>query len=217
MLQGIASPMMAAPALAALMGLDATLVLVNLVTATALVPFVAPAPAQFSLEGNLAISPVALGSRLGIPLAGSLLLATILRRLVGAAAIEQHRDAVCGVTIIILLVFVSAVMGDVAPIAVPDPLAFAGLTALTFVFFVLLLLGTALMFWRAGRREALSLGIMVSQRNMGLMFATIDGALPGTTLLYFALCQFPIYLSPLLLPPLIRVCSKHGPISQVSR
>src|SRR5438309_9567204 len=40
-LQGLASPMMAAPALAALMGLDATLVLVTLVTSTALVPFTA--------------------------------------------------------------------------------------------------------------------------------------------------------------------------------
>ncbi len=41
MLQGMASPMMAAPALAALMGLDATLVLVTLVASTALVPFTA--------------------------------------------------------------------------------------------------------------------------------------------------------------------------------
>ena len=36
MLQAIASPMMAAPALAALMGLDATLVLVTLISSTAL-------------------------------------------------------------------------------------------------------------------------------------------------------------------------------------
>ena len=42
MLQAVASPMMAAPALAALMGLDATLVLITLVTGTALVPFTAP-------------------------------------------------------------------------------------------------------------------------------------------------------------------------------
>jgi len=41
MLQSMASPMMAAPALAALMGLDATLVLITLVTSTALVPFTA--------------------------------------------------------------------------------------------------------------------------------------------------------------------------------
>jgi BASS family bile acid:Na+ symporter len=28
--------------------------------------------------------------------------------------------------------------------------------------------------------------------------------LPGTTWLYFALCQFPIYLSPQLLKPVVR-------------
>ena len=38
MLQAVTSPMMASPALAALMGLDATLVLVALVTGTAVVP-----------------------------------------------------------------------------------------------------------------------------------------------------------------------------------
>src|SRR6267378_7482120 len=42
MLQAVASPMMAAPALAALMGLDSTLVLITLVTSTALVPITAP-------------------------------------------------------------------------------------------------------------------------------------------------------------------------------
>jgi len=42
MLQAVASPMMAAPALAALMGLDSTLVLITLVTSTALVPLTAP-------------------------------------------------------------------------------------------------------------------------------------------------------------------------------
>src|SRR3984885_12789924 len=42
MLQAVASPMMAAPAFAAVMGLDATLVLTTLVTATALTPVSAP-------------------------------------------------------------------------------------------------------------------------------------------------------------------------------
>ena len=41
-LQAVASPMMASPALAAVMGLDSTLVLVTLVTSTALVPLAAP-------------------------------------------------------------------------------------------------------------------------------------------------------------------------------
>ena len=38
----------------------------------------------------------------------------------------------------------------------------------------------------------------------GLMVAATDGVLPGTTWLYFALSQFPIYLSPQLLKPIIQ-------------
>jgi hypothetical protein len=38
---------------------------------------------------------------------------------------------------------------------------------------------------------------------MGLMVAATGGALPGLTWLYFALSQFPIYLSPQLLKPIV--------------
>ena len=202
MLQGLASPMMAAPSLAALIGLDATLVLITLVTGTAVLPFVAPLLAQLLLGTILAIPPVALGTRLGIILVGSLLLALLLRRCIGMAAIERHGDAVGGVNILVLLVFVSAVMKDVAHMTRTDPIAVAGLVGLAFLVFAALLAGTALLFRRAGRTTALSLGIMASQRNMGLMVAAADGALPDATWLYFSLCQFPIYLSPLLLRPL---------------
>jgi BASS family bile acid:Na+ symporter len=47
------------------------------------------------------------------------------------------------------------------------------------------------------------MALIVSQRNMGLMVAAIDGVLPGLTWLYFALSQFPIYLSPQLLKPVV--------------
>lgn len=213
MLQGLASPMMAAPSLAVLMGLDATLVLITLVTGTALLPVTAPVLAQLLLGEALAVPPVALGTRLGAILAGSILLALILRRLIGIAAVERHRDAVNGINILVLLIFVSAVMGDVAAAAWADPIAFAGMTLLAFAVFGALLLGTALLFRRAGRIDAFSLGVMASQRNMGLMVAAADGALPGATWLYFSLCQFPIYLSPLLLRPLLRVGNSAAPPS----
>jgi BASS family bile acid:Na+ symporter len=67
------------------------------------------------------------------------------------------------------------------------------------VFFALLG-ATMLVFRRAGHGRALALGLMVSQRNMGLMLAATD----GTAWLYFALSQFPIYLSPQLLGPIVR-------------
>jgi BASS family bile acid:Na+ symporter len=39
---------------------------------------------------------------------------------------------------------------------------------------------------------------MSAQRNMGLMLAATGGAVPELTWLYFAIAQFPIYLSPYL-------------------
>ena len=54
---------------------------------------------------------------------------------------------------------------------------------------------------------------MVSQRNMGLMLAATDGVLPGAAWLYFALCQFPIYLSPQLLKPIVVRISAQTPAS----
>jgi len=72
MLQAVASPMMAAPALAALMGLDSTLVLITLVTSTALVPVTAPLFAYAFFGAALTLSPLGLGLKLVAILAGSL-------------------------------------------------------------------------------------------------------------------------------------------------
>jgi predicted Na+-dependent transporter len=203
MLQAVASPMMAAPSLAALMGLDATLVLVTLVTSTALVPFTAPLFASIFFGSALTLSPSALGLKLAAILAGSLLVASAIRWLAGEAAIRRHKLPIDGLNIVILLVFVAAVMGNVAGNLFTDPARMIGLAALAFAIYFLLVGVTALIFRGIGRERALALGLMVSQRNMGLMVAATDGLLPGTTWLYFALSQFPIYLSPQLLKPIV--------------
>src|SRR5664279_1038619 len=203
MLQAVASPMMAAPALAALMGLDSTLVLVTLVTSTALVPFTAPLFAYVFFGAALTLSPLGLGLKLLIILAGSLCVAGVIRRSVGVAAIVRHKAEIDGLNILILFVFVAAVMGNVLGGFWADPARTIELTLLAFAVFFALVGFTALIFRSLGRERALGLGLMVSQRNMGLMVAATDGVFPGTTWLYFALSQFPIYLSPQLLKPIV--------------
>lgn len=204
MLQAVASPMMASPALVALMGLDSTLVLITLVTSTALVPLTAPLFAWLFFGSALTLSPVALGLKLLAMLTGAILVAALIRRWVGAEAIVRHRQPIDGINILVLLVFVSAVMGTVAASLWAEPGRVLLLTAFAFAVFAVLLGVTLLVFRKAGQERALALGLMVSQRNMGLMLAATDGALPGLTWLYFALSQFPIYVSPQLLKPLAR-------------
>jgi BASS family bile acid:Na+ symporter len=210
MLQAVASPMMAAPALAALMGLDSTLALITLVTGTALVPLTAPLFAWMFFGTALTLSPLGLGAKLAVILAGSLGVGIAIRRLFGIAAIRRHKEPIDGINILILLVFVSAVMDSVAGSFWADPLHVAGIAVLAFAIFFALLGATMLVFRRLGYERALALGLLVSQRNMGLMVAATDGVLPGLTWLYFALSQFPIYLSPQLLKPIVGRLSARG-------
>jgi BASS family bile acid:Na+ symporter len=204
MVQAIASPMMAAPALAALMGLDAALVLLTLVAGTALVPLTAPFFAAVFVGAAIAIPPLALAAKLAALLAGAALVGAALRRLLGAAVIERERERIDGCNIIVLFVFVAAVMEGVAARFLADPVGTLALAALAFgVFFAVLLL-TGAVFAYAGRSRALALGLVTSQRNMGLMLAAAGGAVPDLVWFYVAVSQFPIYLSPQLLQPLAR-------------
>jgi hypothetical protein len=204
MLQAIASPMMAAPALAALMGLDATLVLVTLITSTALVPITAPLFAYLFIGPTLSIAPLSLGIKLFGILAGSALVGFAGQRIVGLDAIEQHHDKINGVNVLVLFVFVAAIMESVSAWFLKAPVMAIGLTVLAFAVYFVVLCLTTVLFIRVGRTRALALGFVVSQRNMGLMLAATSGALPDLTWLYFALSQFPIYLAPQLLQPIVR-------------
>ena len=213
MLQAVAPPMMAAPAFAALMGFDATLVLASLVTSTALTPLTAPLFAYGLIGPALTLSPALLGLKLFAILAGSALVAMIGRRLFGMAAITRRRDEIDGINIIVVFVFVAAVMEHAAANFIDVPMATIGLFALAFAVSIAVLAATAAVFARAGAERAFMLGLMASQRNMGLMLAATGGALPDFVWLYFALCQFPIYLFPQLLKPLARRLVAPVPVS----
>ena len=91
-----------------------------------------------------------------------------------------------------------------------QPLAMLGLAALAFATVLVVLGLTAAVFARTGAARALALGFMASQRNMGLMVAATAGDLPELVWLYFAFCQFPIYLLPQLLKPLARRTAQNS-------
>ncbi|HOE18301.1 MAG TPA: hypothetical protein PLX02_09425 [Syntrophorhabdaceae bacterium] len=204
MLQAVASPMMASPALATLMGLDATLVLVTLIASTALIPLTAPLFALAFVGTALSVSPLALGVRLFAVIAGAALAGFTIRRIAGPAAIERHNEKINGINILVLFVFVAVIMENVGVRFLGSPATTIAIAALSFLVFFTVLLLTALLFLPANRERSLALGFMASQRNMGLMLAVTGGVLPDLTWLYFALSQFPIYLSPHLLQPLTK-------------
>jgi hypothetical protein len=202
-LQMSAPGLMSSPALAGLLGLDVALTLATLIVSVAITPVTASLFTHFFLGTALA-SPVGLGLKLFLIIAGCALAATIVRRVTGQAFIEAQRERIDGLSVLAMATFAIAAMEGVTDHFRSDPLLVVELTALAFALALAMIALTAVVFLRAGRARAFAIGLIAGNRNIGLMLAATGFAVPDVAWLYFALAQFPIYLLPHLLKPLAR-------------
>jgi len=209
-LQAAGPPVISAPTLAALMGLDAALSLATLVVCTAITPLTAPAFVALFVGGGMALSPVALGAKLLALLAGAAIVAALVRRIAGQPWIDARMAHIDGLSVIALFVFAVALMDGMLHAALHDPLTVLGLTALSFALSLALIALTTLVFARLGMNQAFALGLAAGNRNMGLMLAAAGAAVPELTWLYFGIAQFPIYLLPAMLKPLAQRIAPAG-------
>ncbi len=207
-LQMSAPGLMSSPALAALLGLDVALTLATLIVSTAITPLTASLFTHVFLGSALA-SPFGFGLRLFLIIAGCALAAAIIRRVAGPTFIAAQRERIDGLSVIAMFMFAVAAMDGVADHFCSNPLLVIELTALAFALALGLIAVTALVFLRAGRARAFAIGLIAGNRNIGLMLAASGFAVPDVAWLYFALAQFPIYLLPHLLKPLVRRLSAH--------
>lgn len=200
----VAPPTFSSPALALLMGLNAAVSLAVLIACIAATPFTAPALTAIFVGPAVTFSPVALGLRLVLMLAGAACVGIAVRAVAGRAWVENQAGRIDGLNVIVLFLFAVALMGDIAANTIARPLFVLGLLALsTAVTFGLCGL-TALLFARTGWHTALPLAHAAGSRNTGLMLAAAAGTVPELVWLYVALIQIPIYALPLIVSPLVR-------------
>jgi hypothetical protein len=204
MLNTVPPPVFAAPALAALIGLNAAVSLALVLLCIAATPFTAPALVATFAGPAATFSPLALGLRLVLMLAGAACIALAIRAVAGRDWVERQALRIDGLSVIALLGFALALMGGVLENAIANPLLVLGLLALAFAVTLALSALTALVFLRTGIGNDLALAHASGSRNMGLMLAAAAGAVPELVWLYTALAQIPIYVLPMLLKPLAR-------------
>ena len=190
-----------APAFARLVGLDAEISLVVSVATTALVPFTAPPLALGLLGLDLAITIPGLMLRLLLIVGLPALLAWGLRAALGPARLARAGPALDGSVVLVLVVFAFGVMDGVQARLVADPLWVLGGVALAMAGNLGLNALTAAVLWPLGRRLALSAGMLAGNRNQALFLAVLPAAADPGVLLFFALGQVPMFLSPFLLRP----------------
>jgi hypothetical protein len=102
----------------------------------------------------------------------------------------------------LMALFAMSAMDGVTDAFVADPVRSSALLALAFALNLGLLAVTAGLFWRAaGPRRAMTIGFAAGNRNMALAISALAGHVDPDTWLFFALVQFPIYITPVMLKP----------------
>lgn len=191
-LAAAAPPSSGTAAVAGMLGLDAAAPLVATLVAMALAPFTVPVAAAWC--GGLSIAPLTLAWKLGLLVGGAAALAVLARRH-AAGALAVHGRLVDGIVVAALIVFALATMAGMRTAIAADPgLALRSL-ALAFATNAGLQVAGALAL-PGSLRERLAAGLVLGNRNVGLVWSALGTAAGPQLALYFAACQLPIYILP---------------------
>jgi BASS family bile acid:Na+ symporter len=201
---GSSPPIMSAPAVAMLLGLQPTLIVTAVLLTTGLAPVASPILAELIAGAVVPLDVAILIRRLVFLIGGAVLAAGALRVVLGEARIRRHKPAFDGLGVVMYFLFAVAAMDGVLAAAVGDPGRVARFLLIAFAISVGGFVGAMLLLRPLAPADRFVLGYGTGQRNMGLLIAALGAATPDTTFLFFALAQFPIYLMPQIVKPLSR-------------
>jgi arsenite transporter len=206
-----APPLSANASMAALLELDDALVLNVMVVGTLLVPLSAPLLAATLFETAIDLDAGSMFIRLALATGLSLVAAYVLRRAFGRQRLERNFDVLDGISSLLMVIFAIVVMNGIAVTGthgLPQVVSVLALVLLAnWGMHALSALGFR--FFRDLRKATFTpqdgaVSLMMGNRNMALIMAVLPADLAASLLLFFALYQVPIYLTPLLAKPFYR-------------
>ncbi|WP_417518905.1 hypothetical protein [Minwuia sp.] len=203
-LMAAAPPIVSAAAIALFLGLDGAIIVVATVAAMWLTPFILPPMALNLLDLQLDISLGVFTGRLALLTAIAFVGAWIGRWLLGRERLSRAKTHLDGAAVLMMLCFVVGVFDGVTEMALAQPRHVLIACLLGYVFNIGLQVVSTAMFWKLGRRLALSVGLMSGNCNMGLVLVTLTDKADADTAMFFAMGQLPMYTLPALLTPLYR-------------
>ena len=194
-----APPSSGTAAVARMLGLDGAVPLVVSVLSMVLAPVSVPLLAGWF--GGLEISALELALRLALLIGSAEGVAFLLRRH-AAPVLASHGDMVDGTIVAALVVFAVSTMAGIQTQIAADVQAAALCVALAFACNIALqVAGAALL--PGTLPERLTVGLILGNRNVGLVWSALGAAASPRMALYFAATQFPIYILPRLIESLI--------------
>jgi BASS family bile acid:Na+ symporter len=195
-----APPSSGTAAVARMLGFDATVPLAVTLLSMALAPMTVPLIAAG--VAGLALDPLLLAARLALLVGGAGAAALLFRRQAGAGLVRYSR-IIDAAVLASLLLFAIATMAGVRAQIEARPAAALICVGLAFAC-NLTLQGLGALLTPGSLAERLTNGLILGNRNVGLVWSAMGAAVSPMTALFFAATQFPIYMTPRLIELLVR-------------
>jgi BASS family bile acid:Na+ symporter len=198
-----AAPMVSsAIAFATILELDSALAVAVMVTTYAIVPITLPALSLWLLGLDLGVGFFDLFSRLFATIAIPAGIAFAIRRWVIKPEIMlKNARALDGISVLFVMVFGFGIIHGLPAFVAARPDYVVLVLAASFAANIgLQIVGAALFLWM-GRREALTVGLVTGNTNLGLLMVTLADRAPPELLVCFVLGQIPMYFLPVVALP----------------
>lgn len=203
-LAAAAPPSSGTAAVARMLGLSATVPLAATLVSMAIAPFSIPLISAW--YRTISLDPMALAARLTM-LIGAAGLTSVVLRSWASQELHCHRTSIDRVVMLGLLAFAVATMAGVREEIELTPLTALACVALTFGSSITLQIIGAVT-THGTLAERLTAGLVLGNRNVGLVWSALGSAVSPRMALLFAATQFPIYILPRLLESLLRQANK---------
>jgi BASS family bile acid:Na+ symporter len=201
-----AAPMVSsAIAFATILELDSALAVAVMVTTYAIVPITLPALSLWLLGLDLGVGFFDLFSRLFATIAIPAGIAFVIRRWVIKPEIMlKNARALDGISVLFVMVFGFGIIHGLPAFVAARPDYVVLVLAASFAANIgLQIVGAALFLWM-GHREALTVGLVTGNTNLGLLMVTLADRAPPELLVCFVLGQIPMYFLPVVALPVYR-------------
>ena len=195
-------PIFSSAPLSYIMRLDGALSLGFLLAAIFIHPIVTPFFTAAFTSGAVSLSPVVLSWRLAVLIGGAAICALAARKWLGPKRLRELGPAMDGLNVLSMIIFAIAIMDGIGARLLENPVFAASLMGFVFVLALLVHVITTALFWRNGKKLALTLGFSSCGRNIAMAIGALGTTVPPDTWLFFAIIQFPIYCLPAILKPI---------------
>lgn len=201
-----AAPMVSsAIAFATILELDSALAVAVMVASYAVVPLTLPVLSLWLLGLDLGVSFFELFGRLFATIAVPATLAFVIRRWIcSPQTMAKNGRALDGMSVLFVMVFGFGIVHGLPEFTAERPEYVLLVLAASFAANIgLQILGASLFVWM-GRREALTVGLVTGNTNLGLIMVTLADRAPPELVVCFVLGQVPMYFLPVVALPVYR-------------